>query len=61
MNIQTFFSDEEKQQINNAVTEAEKKTSAEIVPVLTDASGGYDRAEDIFGVLLALVALIVLW
>ena len=61
MNIHNFFSDEEKQQINAAVTEAEKKTSAEIVPVLTDASGAYDRAEDMFGLLLAIIAVAALW
>jgi putative membrane protein len=61
VNIQNFFSDEDKQKINSAITDAEKKTSAEIVPVLTDASGAYDRAEDMFGLLLAVAAVAVLW
>lgn len=61
MDLNTFFSDEDKQKINAAVTEAEKSTSAEIVPVLTDASGDYDRAEDMFGILLAIISVAVLW
>jgi len=61
MKIEKFFSDEEKQQIDAAVTEAERQTSAEIVPVLTDASGAYDRAEDMFGLVLAIVAITACW
>ena len=61
MNIQSFFTEKERESINEAVTVAEKGTSAEIVPVLTDASGGYDRAEDTFGVLLALVTVSAIW
>lgn len=59
--IKTFFSEEEEKQINEAVKDAEKTTSAEIVPVLTDASGGYDRAEDLFGLVIALLCTAVLW
>ncbi len=59
--IKTFFTEDEKMKINLAVTDAEKKTSAEIVPVLTDSSGGYDRAEDIFGLTLAILSVIVIW
>ncbi|NOZ23891.1 MAG: hypothetical protein GXP25_22670 [Planctomycetes bacterium] len=55
-----LFSDEDKQNIAEAVAEAEKTTSGEIVPVVTTMSGRYDRAEDIFGVLLALIVVAVL-
>ncbi len=61
MNIRDFFSEEEKKQIDGAVGEAERRTSAEIVPVLTGASGDYDRAEDMFGLFLAVVAVCVCW
>lgn len=61
MNIQAFFTEEEKQNIDQAVAEAEKKTSAEIVPVLTDTSGRYDRAEDLFGLLFSIGGVITLW
>ncbi|MEW6354903.1 MAG: hypothetical protein AB1696_01140 [Planctomycetota bacterium] len=54
-----LFSDEDKQNISEAVAEAEKKTSGEIVPVVATMSGRYDRAEDIFGLLLALAAVAV--
>lgn len=55
------FTDEDKQNINDAVVGAESKTSAEIVPVVATASGRYDRPEDIVGVWFALVALALAW
>ncbi|NOY82540.1 MAG: hypothetical protein GXP31_16200 [Kiritimatiellaeota bacterium] len=61
MNIRDFFSEEEKKQIDTAVGEAERRTSAEIVPVLTGASGDYDRAEDMFGLFLAVAAVCACW
>jgi putative membrane protein len=56
-----LFSDEEKLAIKNAIGEAEKKTAGEIVPVVATRSGRYDRAEDVFGVALAVVAVAVVW
>ena len=52
-----FFSEEERRAIASAVAEAERKTSGEIIPVVASVSGRYDRAEDIFGVVVALLAL----
>jgi len=56
-----FFTPAEREKINQAVAEAEKRTSGEIVPVVATASGRYDRAEDIGGLLLGLAALIASW
>ena len=56
-----FFTPAEREKINQAVVEAEKRTSGEIVPVVATASGRYDRAEDIGGLLLGLAALIASW
>ena len=56
-----FFSDTDRQAIEAAVAAAEQRTSAEIIPVVATASGRYDRAEDLFGVIVALVALSVAW
>ncbi len=56
-----YFSDGEKQRIEQAVAEAETKTSAEIVPVLASSSGRYDRAEDIAGVWMSIIAMGVTW
>jgi len=53
-----LFSDEQKRRVAQAVAEAEGRTAAEIVPVVVVSSGRYDRAEDIFGVLLGLAAMI---
>ncbi len=51
----------EQEKINLAVAAAEKGTSGEIVPVVATASGRYDRAEDVGGLLLALTALTATW
>jgi len=56
-----YFSDDEKQRIEQAVNDAEAKTSAEIVPVLASSSGRYDRAEDAAGVWLSVVFMGVAW
>jgi len=57
----TLFDAQQRQLIVDAVAEAEKDTAGEIVPVVATVSGRYDRAEDIFGLLLGLVALAVSW
>jgi putative membrane protein len=57
----TLFNEQERQSIAAAVTDAEKHTAGEIVPVVASVSGRYDRAEDLFGLLLGLVALAVAW
>jgi len=56
-----LFSEEDKKAIEKAVEEAERATSGEIVPVVATVSGRYDRAEDIFGLLFALLALVLAW
>jgi putative membrane protein len=56
-----FFTQEQQHKINAAVVEAEKRTSGEIVPVVATASGRYDRAEDVAGLLLGLTVLTASW
>lgn len=56
-----IFEDQERNRIDGAVAEAEKKTSSEIVPVVATSSGRYDRAEDIVGLLLGLIAVAGIW
>lgn len=53
-----LFSAEERAAVEAAVREAEQKTSAEIVPVVTSASSRHHRAEDIAGIWCAFLALI---
>ena len=48
-----LFNDEQRATIDQAVADAESKTSAEIVPVVATASGRYDRAEDIVGMAMS--------
>lgn len=47
--------------IEDIIAQAERTTSAEIVVVVATRSGRYDRAEDIFGVLLALAGVAGAW
>ncbi len=56
-----FFSNTQIQMIETAISEAEKSTSGEIIPVVATVSGRYDRAEDIFGLLFAVISLAVCW
>lgn len=56
-----FFTEQEVSSVESAVAEAEAITSAEIVPVVASVSGRYDRAEDLVGFLLALIALSCCW
>ncbi len=57
----SLFSAEDKQAVEAAIAEAEKMTAGEIVTVVATVSGRYDRAEDLFGLLFALIALSVAW
>lgn len=56
-----FFVDSEKARIENAVAEAEANTAAEIVPAVATDSGRYDRAEDVAGLWLGLIAMSIVW
>jgi putative membrane protein len=56
-----FFSDDERRLVEEAVALAELRTSGEIVPVVATASGRYDRAEDLFGVLVSLGLVAACW
>jgi putative membrane protein len=56
----TFFSDEEKERIRQAVESAESRTSGEIATMVVDQSDRYHEAEVLGGILVAgLVALII--
>lgn len=57
----TYFTDEQRARIREAVAKAESRTSAEIVPVVASSSGRYDRAEDIVGLLTGLVLMAITW
>ena len=56
-----LFNEQQRQRIEEAVVKAEGKTSCEIVPVLATASGRYDRAEDVIGLWMAILAAITVW
>lgn len=56
-----LFSEADRKAIASAIEKAEQNTSGEIVPVVAAASGRYDRAEDVFGLCLALAALTAAW
>lgn len=52
-----FLTAQEKAQVESAIREAEKRTSAEIVCAVATGSGRYDRAESIIGLIGALIGL----
>jgi putative membrane protein len=56
-----YLSQADKARIEQAISDAEKQTSAELMVVIATRSGRYDRAEDFFGVILALAAVAVAW
>ncbi len=56
-----LFSENDKNKIAEAVREAELKTSGEIVPVVANESGRYDRAEDIVGIITAVLLIGLLY
>lgn len=56
-----LFTADDRRAINQALVAAEDKSGCEIVVVVADASGRYDRGEDIFGLVLSLALLSALW
>jgi putative membrane protein len=55
------FGPEDRERVKAAVAQAEAATSGEILPVVATVSGRYDRAEDLFGLLVALALLAAAW
>lgn len=53
------FSEADRKRINECIGAAESKTSAEIVPVVATTSGRYDRAEDLVGLWLGIILMIM--
>jgi len=58
MNAATALTDQQAQQVAEAIGQAEAQSSAEIVCAVATESGRYDRAEMIFGVMLAAISLV---
>ncbi|MBI3064779.1 MAG: TPM domain-containing protein [Deltaproteobacteria bacterium] len=54
MRVEKFFTGEEQERIQQAVTAAEKKTSGEIVPMIVSTSGRYAEVE-LSGLVVGLV------
>lgn len=61
MSVAQQFTDHDRSLISAAVAAAECRTSAEIVPVVVGSSGRYDRAEDICGLWLGLILMVLTW
>lgn len=59
-NSKTFFTEAELKDIQDAVKQAESKTSGEIVPVLASASDDYDRACFLSAILFSLLSTVIL-
>ncbi|MDB4637735.1 MAG: hypothetical protein P8M30_02125 [Planctomycetaceae bacterium] len=57
----SLINEDDRRVINEAVANAESKTAAEIIPVVAESSGRYDRAEDICGLWLGLTCMVGVW
>ncbi len=57
----SLFSDPDRVTIETAIAAAERGTRGQIVPVVASVSGRYDRAEDLFGMMFALLCLAGAW
>jgi putative membrane protein len=57
----SLFSEQDRARISAAIAAAESGTAGEIVPVVATSSGRYDRAEDLFGLVVALAAVSAIW
>jgi len=56
-----LFNETETRAISEAIRDAEQNTYGEIVPVVAESSGRYDRAEDLCGVVTAALLITVGW
>lgn len=56
----SIFSEQDRQQVADAIAKAEEQTDAEIVVAVAPRSGRYDRAEDLFGLLLGIFSLMII-
>ncbi|MDB5338135.1 MAG: hypothetical protein JWN70_3754 [Planctomycetaceae bacterium] len=59
--LESLFTQSDRDAVNRAVKEAEALTSAEIIPVIAASSGRYDRAEDVVGLWTGVAALFAIW
>jgi putative membrane protein len=59
--VRHLLSDRDQTEIERAVAEAESASSAEIVVALSGRSSRYQRASDLFGLTLALLAVAAAW
>lgn len=57
----TFLTAEQRRRVERSIAEAEHRTSAEIVVALATRSGRYERAEDTFGLLTAVLGVASAW
>jgi putative membrane protein len=56
-----LFTEADRDTVKQAIVQAEQNTSGEIVPIISSASGRYDRAEDIFGLIFSLLCIAIGW
>lgn len=59
--LKRLVNDAENEAVSVAIQQAEEKSGCEIIPVLALASGRYDRGEDVFGVVFAMLLVALAW
>lgn len=60
-NLQRDISQQDRERIRQTVRECEAHTSAEFVPIVAEASGRYDRSEDLIGIAFGIGLLTTVW
>ncbi|HOX40060.1 MAG TPA: hypothetical protein PL033_18910 [Candidatus Brocadiia bacterium] len=61
MREQVGFSEDDNALVEDAIVEAEKKTSVQILTYVTQSSDRYHRAEDVVGILFTVMTMICVW
>jgi len=56
-----LFDEGKRHAVEAAIEAAEKRTAAEFVVVVAERSGRYDRAEDLFGLVIAFAVMAITW
>lgn len=56
-----YFTKDQQTAVEASIAEAETKTSCEFVTVIASASGRYDRGEDIAGIWLGSIFMVIAW
>ena len=61
MTSSNFLTEKEIASVESSIAEVEKRTCAELVPVIANVSGRYERAEGLFAFAFSLIVFVSVW